>query len=222
MDKEACSLLEQGAEALHISLTPQSFHTLSLYIDELQRWAQVFNLVGQHDAKTIIRKHILDSLAFSHNLPGQGVFADLGSGAGFPGFILAVTGQKRQVFLIETRRKRANFLKQAVRITGVENIRVFEGRAEEFALQDRRPAWFDTVVTRATWDIAHFLTLCLPIVKGGGRAVAMRGPHKKGDGTAGEDCSPHGSFVQETISEYRLPFGEGDRYALFFRRKCFT
>ena len=222
MDKEACSLLEQGAEALHISLPPQSLHTLSLYIDELQRWAQVFNLVGQYDAKTIIRKHILDSLAFSYNLPGQGVFADLGSGAGFPGFVLGVAGQKREIFLIETRRKRANFLKQAIRITGVENIRVFEGRAEEFALQDRRPAWFDTVVTRATWDITHFLTLCLPIVKEGGYAVAMRGPHKKGDGTAGEDRSPHDSFVQEAISEYRLPFDEGDRYALFFRKKCFT
>lgn len=222
MDKEACSLLEQGAEALHISLPPQSLRTLSLYIDELQRWTQVFNLVGQHDAKTIIRKHILDSLAFSHLLPGQGVFADLGSGAGFPGFVLAVAGQKREVFLIEPRRKRANFLKQAVRITGLENIRVFEGRAEEFAPQDRRPAWFDTVVTRATWDITHFLRLCLPIVKEGGHAVAMRGPHRKGDGTAGEDRSPHDGFVQEAISEYRLPFGEGDRYALFLRKKCFT
>ena len=222
MDKEASSLLEQGAETLRIPLTPQSLRTLSLYIDELQRWTQVFNLVGQYDAKTIIRKHILDSLAFSHILPGQGVFADLGSGAGFPGFVLGVTGQKREVFLIETRRKRANFLKQAVRTTGVENIRVFEGRAEEFALQDRRPDWFDTVVTRATWDITHFLTLCLPIVREGGRAVAMRGPRRKGGGTAGEDHFPRDSFVQETISEYRLPFGEGDRYALFFRKKCFT
>ncbi len=222
MDKEASSLLEQGAETLRIPLTPQSLRTLSLYIDELQRWTQVFNLVGQYDAKTIIRKHILDSLAFSHILPEQGVFADLGSGAGFPGFVLGVTGQKREVFLIETRRKRANFLKQAVRTTGVENIRVFEGRAEEFALQDRRPAWFDTVVTRATWDIIHFLTLCLPIVREGGRAVAMRGPRRKGGGTAVEDHFPRDSFVQEAISEYRLPFGEGDRYALFFRKKCFT
>ncbi len=222
MEKETGSLLEQGAEALQISLTPQSFQTLFLYIDELHRWSQVFNLVGQPDAANIVRKHILDSLAFSHILPGQGVFADLGSGAGFPGFVLAVTGQKRQVFLIEARRKRANFLKQAVRITGVENICVFEGRAEEFALQDRRPAWFDTAVTRATWDMNHFLTLCLPIVKKGGSAVAMRGPHKKGGGMAGEEHPPHGSFVQETRRAYQLPFGEGDRYALFFRKKCFT
>ena len=222
MDKEACSLLEQGAEALHISLPPQSLRTLSLYIDELQRWAQVFNLVGQHDAKTMIRKHILDSLAFSHMLPGQGVFADLGSGAGFPGFVLGVAEQRREIFLIEPRRKRANFLRQAVRRTSLENIRVFEGRAEEFARRNRRPAWFDTVVTRATWDITHFLTLCLPIVKEGGYAVAMRGPNKKGGGTAREDRSPHDGFVQEAISEYHLPFDEGDRYALFFRKKCFT
>lgn len=222
MDKEANSLLEQGAEALHISLSLQSLYTLSLYIDELQRWSQVFNLVGQHDAKAIIRQHILDSLAFSQILPWQGVVADLGSGAGFPGFVLAVTGQERQVFLIETRRKRANFLKQAVRITGIQNIRVFEGRAEEFARQESRPAWFDTVVTRATWDITHFLSLSFPIVKEGGYAVAMRGPHQKGGGAEEEDYPPHDGFVQEALGEYRLPFGEGDRYALFFRKKCFT
>ncbi len=222
MDKEARALLEQGAEALRISLSPQAFHTLSLYVDELQRWSQVFNLVGQDDARTIIQKHILDSLAFSQILPWQGAFADLGSGAGFPGFLLAVAGPEREVFLIETRRKRANFLKQAARTTGVENIRVLEGRAEEFARQDRRPAWFDTVVTRATWDIAHFLSLSFPIVKEGGYAVAMRGPHKKGGGATGENHPPHDGFAQEARGEYRLPFGEGDRYALFFRKKCFT
>lgn len=222
MDKETISLLEWGAEALHISLSPQAFNTLFLYIDELQRWSQAFNLVGRPDAKTIIRKHILDSLAFSHILPYQGVFADLGSGAGFPGFPLAVAEPEREVFLIETRRKRANFLKQATRKTGVENIRVFEGRAEEFAQQDRRPAWFDTVVTRATWDIAHFLRLSFPIVKEGGYAVAMRGPHKKVGGAAGENHPPHDGFTRKALGEYRLPFGEGDRYALFFRKKCFT
>ncbi len=221
MDTETRSFLKKGAEALQISLSPPSFRALSLYIDELQRWSQVFNLVGQQDAKTIIRKHILDALAFSQILPWQGVFADLGSGAGFPGFILAVAGQEREVFLIETRRKRANFLKQAVRMTGIENIRVFEGRAEAFATQEDRPDWFDTVVTRATWDISHFLTLSFPIVRKDGRAVAMRGPKKK-DEAAREDCLPHVSFRQEATGEYCLPFGEGDRYALFFRKKCFT
>ena len=222
MDKETIALLERGTEALHIALSPQAFHTLALYIDELQRWSQVFNLVGQHDAKTIIRQHILDSLAFSQILPWQGAFADLGSGAGFPGFLLAVAGPERQVFLIETRRKRANFLKQAARITDIQNIRVFEGRAEEFARHDRRPAWFDTVVTRATWDITHFLMLCFPIVKNGGYAVAMRGPHKKDGGAAGANHPPHDGFTRKALGEYRLPFDEGERYALFFRKKCFT
>ena len=221
MDKDAIAFLEEGAEALKIPLSPQAFRTLPLYIDELQRWSQVFNLIGQQDAKTVIRKHILDALAFSHMLPRQGIFADLGSGAGFPGFILAVAGQEREVFLIETRRKRANFLKQAIRVTGIENIRVFEGRAEAFTTQGSRPAWFDTVVTRATWDISHFLTLSFPIVRRDGRAVAMRGPKKK-DASAGGCCLPHVSFRQEATGEYRLPFGEGDRYALFFRKKCFT
>ena len=109
MDKETIALLERGAEALHIALSPQAFHTLALYIDELQRWSQVFNLVGQHDAKTIIRQHILDSLAFSQILPWQGAFADLGSGLGFRDSHLPSPGRNGRFFSLRPEEKEQTF-----------------------------------------------------------------------------------------------------------------
>lgn len=219
MDEDTAAYLEQGIRAVHPALSPQSAVRLSSklgpYLDELLRWSQTFNLVGRRDPQTIVRTHILDSLALSCLLPPHGTFADLGSGAGFPGCVLALAEPMRAVFLVEPRRKRANFLKQVVRTTGAANIRVFNGRAEDFAHETDRPGVFDTVTTRATWDVLHFLRLCLPLIGNDGRAVAMRGPERPGE--AQENDFSGTRFALEKTCRYTLPFGEGQRRALIFK-----
>lgn len=219
MDEDTAAYLEQGIHVVHPALSPRSAARLSRklgsYLDELLRWSQTFNLVGRRDPQTIVRAHILDSLALSGLLPPHGTFADLGSGAGFPGCVLALAEPTRDVFLVEPRRKRANFLKQIVRTTGASNIRVFNGRAEDFAHETDRPEVFDTVTTRATWDVPHFLRLCLPLVGNDGHAVAMRGPETRSE-AQGNDFSGTG-FALEKTCKYTLPFGEGQRRALIFK-----
>ncbi len=219
MDEDTAAYLEQGIRAVHPALSPRSAARLSSklgrYLDELLRWSQTFNLVGRRDPQTIIRTHILDSLALSRLLPPHGTFTDLGSGAGFPGCVLALAEPTRDVFLVEPRRKRANFLKQVVRTTGATNIRVFNGRAEDFAHETDRPEVFDTVTTRATWDVLYFLHLCLPLIGNDGRAVAMRGPGIRGE--AQENDFSGTGFALEKTCKYALPFGEGQRRALIFK-----
>lgn len=219
MDEDTAAYLEQGIRAVHPALSPRSAARLSSklgrYLDELLRWSQTFNLVGRRDPQTIVRTHILDSLALSRLLPPHGTFADLGSGAGFPGCVLALAEPTRDVFLVEPRRKRANFLKQVVRTTGAANVRVFNGRAEDFAYETDRPEVFDTVTTRATWDVLHFLRLCLPLIGSDGRAIAMRGPGTHAE-TPADDFSGIG-FALEKTCKYALPFGEGKRRALIFK-----
>ena len=219
MDEDTAAYLEQGIRTVHPALPLRSAVRLSSklgpYLDELLRWSQTFNLVGRRDPQTIVRTHILDSLALSYLLPPHGTFADLGSGAGFPGCVLALAEPTRDVFLVEPRRKRANFLKQVVRTTGAANIRVFNGRAEDFAHEPDRPGAFDTVTTRATWDVSHFLRLCLPLIGNDGRAVAMRGPERPGE--AEENDFSGTGFALEKTCRYTLPFGEGNRRALIFK-----
>lgn len=219
MDADTAAYLEQGIRAVHPAMSPRSAVRLSgklgRYLDELLRWSQTFNLVGRRDPQTIVRTHILDSLALSGLLPPHGTFADLGSGAGFPGCVLALAEPTRAVFLVEPRRKRANFLKQVVRTTGAANIRVFNGRAEDFAHETDRPGAFDTVTTRATWDVSHFLRLCLSLIGNDGRAVAMRGPERPGEAQE-NDFSGIGFALEKTCG-YTLPFGEGQRRALIFK-----
>lgn len=220
MDADTATYLEQGIRAVHPALPSGSAACLSeklgLYLDELLRWSQAFNLVGRRDPRTIVRTHILDSLALSRLLPRYGTFADLGSGAGFPGGILALAEPARNVFLVEPRRKRANFLKQVMRITGATNITVFNGRAEDFVRETELPEVFDTVTTRATWDVPHFLRLCLPLTGKESRAVAMRGP---GTSSEPEVSTLSGTgFALEKTCEYALPFGEGQRRAFIFKK----
>lgn len=220
MDADTAAYLEQGIRAVHPALPSGSAARLSeklgLYLDELLRWSQAFNLVSRRDQRTIVRTHILDSLALSRLLPRYGTFADLGSGAGFPGYVLALAEPARNVFLVEPRRKRANFLKQVARITGATNITVFNNRAEDFVHETERPKVFDTVTTRATWDVPHFLRLCLPLTGKGSQAVAMRGSK-----TCGELQTSNFSgteFALEKTCGYTLPFGGGQRRALIFKK----
>ena len=220
MDEDTAAYIEEGIRFVHPALSPRSAVRLScklgLYLDELLRWSQAFNLVGRRDPQTIIRAHILDSLALSRLLPPHGTFADLGSGAGFPGCVLALAEPTRDVFLVEPRRKRANFLKQVVRTTDAANIHVFNGRAEDFAHETEHSEAFDIVTTRATWDVPHFLRLCLPLIGTGGRAVAMRGPETHSEATE-NDISGTG-FALEKTCKYALPFGEGWRRALILKK----
>lgn len=220
MEAETVACLEQGLHAVNPTLSsPAStllVSKLGLYVDEILRWSRVFNLVGQPDPKTIVQKHILDSFAVSQKLPRYGSFADLGSGAGFPGCVLAMVEPSRCVFLVEARRKRANFLKHVARATSTNSLSIFEGRIEEFAKTSARPKFFDTVVTRATWGLPEFLNLSLPLIGTNGKAAAMRGPRMPNETQVGD---PSGTgFKLETVHEYVLPFGEGRRRLLVFRK----
>ena len=220
MDRDALCLLLKGADFLNLSLSQVTLSILNLYLVELQRWALVFNLVGQHDTTTVIQRHILDSLAISHLLPSRGSFVDLGSGAGFPGFILAALEPGREYVLVEARRKRANFLREVARSTGIKNIIVREGRTESLSKQNGLVSEFDVVTTRATWSTSQFLEFSSPFLKGDGIALAMQGPRKR-EPTLMSDTDFHAfSFDLDSTHDYSLPFGEGDRCALLFRKRA--
>ena len=169
----------------------------------------------------IIQDHILDSLFIANFLPKKGRFVDLGSGAGFPGFVIAAMRPSRKVVLVESRRKRANFLKAVARKTKVGNIRVFEGRAESFAKSTISSERYDIATTRATWNIRHFLVLCGPLLKDGGQAVTMQGPKIVTKGKSSAESRFPADYKPAAVKKYHLPFTNKTRYLLTYK-KCFT
>ena len=119
----------RGAEGLGVSLSPDCASRLEAYFLILQKWSKTMRLVGSGDSESLLR-HILDSLAPTRlDLP-ELPFVDIGSGAGFPGLPLAALHPLRPVFLVESRLRRAAFLKEAARAMELPEVQVLASRFE--------------------------------------------------------------------------------------------
>jgi 16S rRNA (guanine527-N7)-methyltransferase len=107
---------------------------LAAYRDLLLRWTATINLVSARTAAEIESRHIADSLQLLPLLPGQGAIADLGSGAGLPGIVLAAALPDREVHLIESDRRKAAFLVEAAGRLGLPKAKVHPVRIEQATL----------------------------------------------------------------------------------------
>ena len=222
LTKEQSTLLLEGSRQLHIELTTECIAQIATYLEELQRWAKIVDLVSQSDSETIIRKHILDSLATLSVLPFKGQVLDLGSGAGFPGLPIAMARPTLEVSLLEPRRKRINFLREVIRKTALSNAHACEGRAEEFAKHDGRLSAFDVVITRATWNIKEFLAIASGFAHKDGILVAMKGTKGQEELQSLSKGLETKEFILEMKYDYHLPYGKEKRTIFAFTKKSST
>ena len=145
---------------------------LARHLDLLAVWQRRMNLVGTASLNDPWRRHVLDSAQLAAFLPQGGVrVVDLGSGAGFPGLVIAIVARHRGVTvdLIESNEKRCAFLDAAVRATGAP-ARVHRARIESGAVP---PA--AAVTARACAPLGKLLHYAAPYVADGGRAIFPKG-----------------------------------------------
>jgi 16S rRNA (guanine527-N7)-methyltransferase len=133
-------LCEQAAGIAELS--PVQIAALEAHYKLMVRWNRTLNLTKVTDAAEAVARHYVESIFLGAHLPAQSLkLADLGSGAGFPGFPVAVLRRDCQVTLIESHQRKAVFLKEASR--GLANVKVLAKRAEE--VEER----FDWAISRA-------------------------------------------------------------------------
>ena len=156
--------LEEGIVRLGLEAGPEILGKFDVYLAEIERWNPTFGLVNAEGEDLVVR-HLLDSLAGVSFLREErpGSLADVGSGAGFPGLPLAVYLKETLVTLVEPSQKRCAFLRAAVSLMGLANVRVFEG---ELAVVKEK---FDCVTFRA------FRPLDRKILRGLRAILAERG-----------------------------------------------
>ena len=168
--------LARSVSALGLELPQGAAEALLSYLALIEKWNQVYNLTAIRDPQRMIVEHVLDSLAIApHVVPDR--VLDVGSGAGLPGIPLAIAQPAWRVTLLDSNHKRCTFLQQALIELGLRNAEVVCARIEGF-----RPGEpFDTVVSRAFSDTAHFARVALPLVAPGGVMLAMKGlyPHEE-------------------------------------------
>ena len=123
-------------------LSPEQTARLEDHLSLLTRWNRTINLIRFRDRTEAIARHYDEALFLARHLPEIPLrLVDIGSGAGFPGFPVAVVRPDCAVWLIEAHQRKAAFLREAFR--GLANVQVFSGRAE--ACEER----FDWAVSRA-------------------------------------------------------------------------
>lgn len=146
---------------------------LEKYKSHIQKINQVLNLTAIDDDEGIYLKHFYDSLLIHQAIKPGATLCDIGSGAGFPGLVLAIARPDVHVTLIEPTTKRTNFLHEVVTMCALENVEIINGRAENVVEAYRES--FDIVTARAVAYLDILSELCLPFVKVGGLFIAMKG-----------------------------------------------
>lgn len=141
---------------------------LKVFTQALLKWNKIHNLIAQGTESDVLERHIVDSLQLVPYLPKTPTtILDFGSGAGFPGFVLAAA-TNHTLILCEKSSKRTAFLRYVSRETKV-NCEVFD---QDLA-QDQRV--YDVVVSRAVSNLNHLWELCGPRIVKGGFALFLKG-----------------------------------------------
>lgn len=164
------------ARRASIELSPEQHDQLSRYLDLLFEANARMNLTRITDRAAAELQHIGDSLTVLPHLPPGAIrVADVGSGGGVPGIPLAIARPDATLLLIESTKKKANFLKQTIESLGLKNVSVSEWRAEDVGHSNSRET-FDVCLARAVATLSWLAEWCLPLAKKGGKMLALKGP----------------------------------------------
>jgi 16S rRNA (guanine527-N7)-methyltransferase len=146
---------------------------LKLYADLLKKWQVQINLVGEDTIPFLWERHIADSLQLRTYIgKGGKTVIDLGSGAGLPGLVLALAYPEYRVTLIESNGKKAAFLKEVVRRSGI-SVKVIQDRAEHVDSEPFRSA-NPIITSRAVAPLNRLFGLASPFLETG-RALLHKG-----------------------------------------------
>ena len=140
----------------------------------LLKWNQKINLTAEKDPEEILKKHVFDSLQYSRAIELGFRVMDIGSGAGFPGIPLKIIFPELQLVLVESQRKRCSFLETVVRDLEMEQVKVFNARAED--ILGNQAGQFDLVIFRAVSGVQECLNLSERFLPSGGRVVLKKNP----------------------------------------------
>ncbi|MGO4387759.1 16S rRNA (guanine(527)-N(7))-methyltransferase RsmG [Microvirga sp. 2YAF29] len=157
-----------------IDVSRETREKLELLERELRRWQKVKNLVGPATLDQIWDRHIVDSLQLLDLAPQAKTWIDLGSGAGFPGLVLAIAGQERglKVYLVESNSRKCAFLREITRLTGAQaSIRAAR-------LETVIPGFVgqaDVVSARALASLTQLLEWTEPMLKAGAIGLFPKG-----------------------------------------------
>jgi len=207
-------LQAKGIKDLNINVSGQQALLMELHAKELMLWNKKINLTAIKQPMQIAEKHFIDSLAAASFIKNKNSIIDLGSGGGFPGIPLKIMNPLLNVVLIDSSRKKINFLKHIIRLLGLQGIDAIHSRAQDLHDKDLYFTGFDAVISRAFTELSNFVELASPFLNKEGTIYAMKGKQAK------KEITPELlKKFDVTTDHYMLPFEKSDRYIITLSQK---
>lgn len=186
-------------------LSPSEGQAFEEYLSLLVKWNAKLNLTAIRDVEAILRRHFLECIFCSRQLPlGIRTLLDFGSGGGFPGIPIAICRPEIQVTLGESQNKKASFLRETIRSLRLD-ARVEQGRAEDLRIV------FDAVVLRAVDKMDQVIPLASERVGAEGYLILMAGAN---DQTRFHEKAP------DILWKSPVPIPGSDQGCILFGRKA--
>ena len=164
-------------EKLQEKYDRQKVSTLLAYLDLVLVRNEQINLTAVRDRNEALVKHVLDSLAIT-DLPEYKEaknIIDVGTGAGFPGALLAIVSPEKKFTLLDSTLKRLRVIDEFAGTLNISNLRTVHARAEEISGKPEYSEAFDICVSRAVANLEKLSGWCLPFVRKGGSFIAYKG-----------------------------------------------
>lgn len=179
-----------GFEKMNIPATAAQLSQFASYYELLLDYNSRVNLTAITEPKDVCIKHFFDSAAVlgAVLLPMGASVIDVGTGAGFPGLPVKILRPDIRLTLIDSLRKRVDFLSVCVSELGLQDVVCVHARAEDAANQSDFRERYDVAVSRAVAAMPALCEYCLPFVAVGGRFAALKGPAVKEELSAAKNA----------------------------------
>lgn len=201
--------LEKGLAEMGMSLCEEHIRSFELFADELKKWNRKVNLTSICKDVDIAIKHIIDSLVFAACVNDGDHVLDIGSGAGVPAIPLKIAHPEVRVISVDAVGKKILFQRHVARLLALKDFEALHTRVEN--LHATHAGRFDVITSRAFSSLAMFVTLAAPLLKSGGRLIAMKGPHVEHEFDRAVDELRSLGYEISSVDTYSLPMNKGER-----------
>lgn len=219
MSAEGRQLFTEAAQMLGLQVGPH-LDAFSTFQDLLIRTGRTTNLTSLLGERDIVLKHFVDSLSCLQSgwFGGPLRALDIGTGAGFPGLPLAIVAPNLNFDLLDSTRRKIEFVDSVIRALELANARGVVGRAEWLGRQPETRASYDRVVTRAVSALPVLAELALPLLKEGGVLVAQKGQITEAELEAGRRALKLLGGELESVQALTLPLLNDPRTLVCVRK----
>lgn len=217
-------MFKETLEKKGITLNETQMTQFNQYYQLLIEWNEKVNLTAITDKEEVYLKHFFDSItpSFYYDFSTEKTLCDIGAGAGFPSIPLKIIFPHLQITIVDSLKKRINFLENLIETLELEHVTLIHARAEDFGQRKDARSSYDIVTARAVARMSVLSEYCLPLSKQGGVFIALKGASSKEELTSAKKAIKllGGELQDEHL--FVLPIEESERAIVITKKKKTT